>query len=102
MSRRIVWAPRATKDFFQQLEYISRNSPQNAELVGQRVLDRVAALAHMATGRAGRVFGTYEIHVPKTSMIISYELPDAKTLHVLRLIHAARDWPGGGWPEDGE
>jgi toxin ParE1/3/4 len=100
MSRRIVWAPRASKDLFQQLDYISIDSPKNADLVGGRIFDRITSLALMPTGRAGRVFGTYEIHVPKTSLIISYELPDSKTLHVLRLIHGARDWPHGEWPDD--
>jgi toxin ParE1/3/4 len=98
--RQIVWAPRASKDLFQQLDHISIESVQNAQLVSERVFDRLTLLASMPTGRAGRVFGTYEIHVPKTSLIISYELPDTKTLHVLRLIHGARDWPYGEWPED--
>jgi toxin ParE1/3/4 len=31
--------------------------------------------------------------------IIAFELPDKQTLRVLRIVHGARDWPAGGWPE---
>lgn len=99
MTRHVIWAPKAKKDFFQHLDYIHNDSPNNAELVRNRILTRVTSLAKTPTGRSGRVFGTYEIYVPKTSLIISYELPDEKTLNILRLIHAKRNWPKNEWPE---
>ncbi len=100
MTRRVIWAPKARKDLFHHLDYIYNESPGNAELVRDRILLRVISLGQTATGRTGRVFGTYEAYVPKTSLIISYEVPDAKTLHVLRIIHAKRNWPEGVWPQD--
>lgn len=99
MTLQIVWAPKAKKDFFHHLDYIHSDNPYNAELVRDRILTRIASMAITPTGRYGRVFGTYEIYVPKTALIISYELPDDKTLHILRLIHAKRNWPEGEWPE---
>jgi toxin ParE1/3/4 len=100
MARQLTWAPRAQRDLFDCFDYILTDHPPNAERVRNRILKRVASLANMATGRPGRVFGTFEVPIPKTSMIICYELPDTQTLHVLRLIHAKRNWPEDQWPEE--
>lgn len=99
MARRVIWAPKAQRDLFDCFDYIFADHPPNADLVRNRILKRVTSLSDMTTGRPGRVFGTFEALVTKTSMIICYELPDKQTLHVLRIIHAKRSWPDGGWPE---
>jgi plasmid stabilization system protein ParE len=100
--RLVIWAPKARRDLFQHLDYVAADSLQNAERVRTRILSRVVSLASMTTGRAGRVFGTYETYVPKTSLIICYEVPDQKTLQVLRIIHTSRNWTEGQWPRDAE
>ena len=99
MTRRIAWAPRATRDFLAAIDWIEAEHPVNAQRVAKRVLDRVEGLASMATGRAGRVPGTYEVHVARTSLIIAFELPDKQSINILRLIHAKRNWLEGEWPE---
>jgi hypothetical protein len=48
-------------------------------------------------GRAGRVVGTYEKPVARTSLIIVYQATD-EILHIVRIIHAKRNWPEGEWP----
>jgi toxin ParE1/3/4 len=78
---------------FDCFDYILADHPPNAERVSNRILKRVASLSNMATGRPGRVFGTLEVPIPKTSMIICFELPNKQTLNVLRLIDAKRNWP---------
>ena len=73
----------------------------------QRLADRIRgnwryALGHIATGRAGRVSGTYEKPVPRLPYVIVYSLvldQGQETVFVLRVIHAARDWPPESWPE---
>jgi plasmid stabilization system protein ParE len=100
MSRKIVWAPKATKDLASHIDYISMESPRNAVLASDRIFKRVMSLSSVAAGLPGRVPGTYEAHVPKTSLIICFELPHAGALHILRIIHDARDWPEGTRPED--
>jgi toxin ParE1/3/4 len=100
VARRVIWAPKARQDLFDCFDCILADHPPNAYRVRERILKRVTSLSDMPTGRPGRVFGTFEIHVPKTSMIICYELPDKDTLHVLRLIHAKRNWEEGKWPEE--
>jgi plasmid stabilization system protein ParE len=98
MARRIIWAPKATKDFLAAIDFIESASLLNARRVADRVLKRVESLALTATGRPGRVPGTFEAYVPRTSLIIAFELPDKGRLHILRIIHVARDWREGEWP----
>jgi toxin ParE1/3/4 len=100
VARQIVWAPKAKRDLFSQLDYIAADSEQNASLVRERILSRVVSLSSMTTGRPGRVFGTYEVYVPKTSLIICYDVPNEKIVQILRVIHAKRNWLEGEWPHD--
>ena len=95
MSRTISWTHRARLDVREQFQHIAKENPENARLVKQRIADAVALLGAKPIGRAGRVFGTYEKSVLKTSLIIAYELPDERTLTILRVIHMARDWQAG-------
>jgi toxin ParE1/3/4 len=101
MKRRIAWGARATADYHAQLEYIAEQSPENADLVDQRIMATIEKLAEKPIGRAGRVAGTYEKSVLKTSLIVAYVL-DEGTLHILRIIHAKRNWPEGEWPKDAD
>ncbi len=98
MIRHVLWAPIARAEFAEQLTYLAKDSPDAARNVKRRVVEAVEALARMPIGRPGRVFGTYEKFVPKTSLVIAYELPDQTHLAVLRVVHAARNWPEGQWP----
>ena len=98
--RAIIWSSRASRDLFEQLEYISIDSPVNAGPVRDRVKSTVARLSEFQTGRAGRVAGTYEIVIPKTSLILAYDLPKSGAVRILRLIHGARNWLPGKWPKD--
>jgi plasmid stabilization system protein ParE len=55
----------------------------------------------MATGRPGRVAGTYEKSVTGLRYIIAYALTrrgDREIVSILRVIHTARDWPDEEWP----
>jgi plasmid stabilization system protein ParE len=62
-----------------------------------------ANLQDFATGRPGRVPGTYEKSVRGLPYIVAYELVSLggeEVVAILRVIHAARDWPEGSWPAD--
>jgi toxin ParE1/3/4 len=72
----------------------------NAALVADRVEAAVALLQSAPTGRFGRIEGTYEKLVSKTSLIIAYQLSPSGDIAIARIIHAARDWTEGKWPED--
>ena len=80
--------------------YIGLQSTKNAVLVGSRVAERVRKLAHMPTGRHGRVEGTFESVVQLTSLIVVYRILTKDKIQIVRVIHASRDWKRGEWPED--
>jgi toxin ParE1/3/4 len=99
MKRRIAWGKRATADYHAQLEHIAGQDPHSADLVDQRLMVAIGKLAERPIGRAGRVAGTYEKSVLKTSLIVAYALEDG-VVHILRIIHAKRNWPEDEWPRD--
>jgi plasmid stabilization system protein ParE len=71
-----------------------------------KVVDKIEAtgerLGQMAIGRRGRVAGTYEKPVVGLPYIVAYTLetpPNGKErIVILRVIHMARNWPKGEWP----
>jgi plasmid stabilization system protein ParE len=96
--RRIVWADEARADVREAVGYIAADSPAAARVVRQRINDAVALLAGMPVGYPGRVKGTYEKPVRKTSYIIAYALSD-HAITIVHVIHDRRAWPEDAWPE---
>ena len=55
----------------------------------------------MATGRPGRVSGSYEKLVPRLPYILAYAIAsqgEREVIAILRVIHMARDWREDDWP----
>ncbi len=55
----------------------------------------------MATGRPGRVTGTYEKPISRLPYIIAYELRPIggrESVVILHVVHTSRDWPPEEWP----
>ena len=98
MTRRVVWSKKALKGFEAQIAYVARDDKRSATLVANRLETAVNALRKAASGRFGRVAGTYEKSVQKTSFIIAFELTETE-IRILRVIHSARDWKQGQWPD---
>jgi toxin ParE1/3/4 len=95
-------AEEARRDSLEILRYIAKDNLIAAE----RVVDAIEAagtrLAEFATGRPGRVTGTYEKPLVRFPYIICYELrliAGRESVVILRIIHAARDWPEEDWPQ---
>jgi len=102
VTRPVRWSRAALNDLKDQLAYIARYNPAAARDVTARIRHSAKALEELATGRPGRVGGTYEKPVTRLPYIIAYEIKalDAReTVVILRVIHAARDWPADAWPE---
>jgi toxin ParE1/3/4 len=97
--RRVVWSDTAREDLRAAIRYIAAEDPGAARLVRGRIDRTVALLAEAAVGHHGRVQGTYEKLVQRTSYILAYAISDS-TITILHLIHAHRDWPEGAWPAD--
>lgn len=104
MKRRVVWSNTARDDYFAILRYIAEENPGAAERVADRIESAAAGLSDFATGRAGRVTGTYEKVLPGLPYILAYELVSrlegGEMVAILHVIHGARDWPAGEWPTD--
>ena len=98
--KRLSWADDALADLEEQIAFIARDDPRSAALVAGRIDAAVRKLLARSIGRPGRVAGTYEKSIDKTSLIVAYELLDAgETLAILRIMHAARDWKPGKFPD---
>ena len=104
MKRRVVWANTARDDYLAILRYIAQSDPDAAMHVVDRIDMAADGLAEFATGRAGRVTGTYEKVLPSLPYIMVYEIvtrPEGgETIAILHVIHGARHWQEESWPKD--
>ena len=98
--RQVVWSQSAQDDYLEILRHIAVDDPFAAEKVVDAVAKVGEALGDFATGRPGRVAGTYEKSVAGMPYIIAYSLVDRDgTVAILRIIHAARNWNEDQWPD---
>ena len=85
-----------------QIVHIVPENPRAAKRVADRIRQTGTDLGETATGRPGRVSGTYEKVVTGLPYIIAYMIATDRvreTIAILRVIYAARDWPDEEWPE---
>jgi len=103
VKRPVQWSRDALEDFKQQIDYIVADNPSAARRVAERISAAGTALGALATGRPGRVAGTYEKLVTRLPLIIAYAItqtPDGEVISILRVIHGARDWHRDSWPTE--
>ena len=99
--RPVVWSDKARRDYFEILRYLAKDNPDAAMKVVDAIEKAGNGLGERATGRPGRVTGTYEKSVPRLPYIIAYALTASRgreVVAILRIIHTARNWPVGEWP----
>ena len=96
--RHLVWTGEARREFIDAIAHIARDDPAAARRVRERIDAAARGLAERSTGRPGRVPGTHEKSVTNAPYIVAYAL-DERTVTILRVVHGARDWPSGRWPE---
>ena len=101
--RRVFWSEDALAEFCALLQYIAADDPAAATRVAERIEAAIGGLAHLPTGRRGRVAGTYEKIVAGLPCIVAYVLGETPAgegrVTILRVIHGARNRPAGEWPE---
>ena len=104
MKRRVVWSNSARDDYLAIIRYIAQENPNAAERVADRIEEAAAGLSDFATGRPGRVTGTYEKVLPGLPYLLAYEIvgrPEGgEMVAILHVIHGARDWPAEEWLKD--
>jgi plasmid stabilization system protein ParE len=97
--RRVVWADAAQDDYLKILRYIAEDDPDAAERVVRAIEKTGNSLAGYATGRPGRVSGTYEKSIARLPYILAYALSEDDTVvTIVHVIHTSRDWPPENWP----
>lgn len=100
--RPVAWSADAHRDYLEILQYIAQSNPAAAQRVVDAIEKAGNALGNFATGRPGRVTGTYEKSVTRLPYIIAYSLSvqgGREVVSIIRLIHTARDWPAEEWPQ---
>ena len=99
--RPVVWSIDALQDNLEILRYIAEDNHFAAERVVAAIEEAGNNLGEMATGRPGRVGGTYEKPLTRFPYIIAYEMRDVagrESIVIVRIIHTSRDWPTDEWP----
>ncbi|MCR4159972.1 type II toxin-antitoxin system RelE/ParE family toxin [Kerstersia gyiorum] len=89
---KLVWTRQAHADRKKIREYIVQHAPAAALALDELFSEKASLLlAHPNLGRTGRVPGTREL-VAHRNYILVYDL-SGDAVRVLRLLHAARQWP---------
>lgn len=90
--RQLVWTRDATRSRAEIFDHIESDDPEAALALDLRFSECAQLLMEFPEmGRIGRVLGTRELVVHGNYLLI-YDLR-GDTLRVLRLLHAARQWP---------
>jgi addiction module RelE/StbE family toxin len=88
---KVRWFADAVDDLDHVHTYISQEDPAAADGEVRRLLDAVGRLrVHAAKGRPGRVAGTRELRVEPYIVVYRVKGP---AVQVLRVLHAACNWP---------
>jgi addiction module RelE/StbE family toxin len=90
---RVRWTTTAADDLAHIVEYIGKDNPVAARRVAQTIYQSIAGLRKFPNiGRVGLAENTRELTFPPWPYIAVYEIIDDQ-VQVLRIRHAAQDWP---------
>lgn len=90
----VEWREPARADLLAIVDYISDDNPDAAQRLKDEIEEKVSRLAeHPKLYRVGRVAGTREMVVRANYVVVYTE--DASTVSILRVLHAAQQWPPG-------
>ncbi len=90
---RLVWSRPARDDRRTIREYITADDPRAAVALDELMSAKAARLAHHPElGRPGRIPNTRELVVHRNYLLI-YDIIQDGVVRVLRVLHAARQWP---------
>jgi addiction module RelE/StbE family toxin len=88
----LSWRETARSDLLAIVAYIADDNPDAAQELKDEIETRVSELARFPQMyRPGRVTGTREMVVRPNFVVVYAE--DAETVSVLRVLHAAQQWP---------
>lgn len=90
----LEWLETARADLLAIIDYISDDNPDAAQRLKDDIEAKAAKLPEFPKlYRLGRIEGTREMVIWSNFIVVYQE--DAFTLRILRVLHAARQWPPG-------
>jgi len=90
----LVWTRPAAADRRNIRTYVAQDNPVAALALDELIAERAARLIdHPLLGRTGRVAGTREFDAHRNYVVL-YDVT-GDMVRVLRVLHAARQWPPG-------
>lgn len=88
----LEWKAAALADLLEIVDYISDDNPDAAQALKDEIEAKTSRLPdNPQLYRAGRIHGTREMVVQSNYIVIYAEA--ARTVTILRVLHAARRWP---------
>lgn len=88
----LFWTPEATQDRDEIYNYIEADNPAAALALDELFAEKANRLIdHPGLGQLGRITGTREL-VAHQNYILIYDTAN-DLVRVLRVLHAARQWP---------
>jgi plasmid stabilization system protein ParE len=102
VARRVAWTEAAWRDLERAADYIAEDSPGYAAALVRRIRDRARSLDELAD--RGRVVPELDDSAVRELIVGSYRLiyeVDETAVHILALIHGARDLRGALEAEGG-
>jgi toxin ParE1/3/4 len=90
---RVHWTVPALAAMEDLQDYIAQDSPVAAGRVAARITEAINGLVSFPLrGRPGRVSGTFELVIPRTSYTAAYRLR-GNFIEVIAVLHQAQQWP---------
>ncbi|MCP1680686.1 type II toxin-antitoxin system RelE/ParE family toxin [Kerstersia gyiorum] len=89
---KLIWTRPAAADRRGIRAYIAQDNPSAALALDELIAEKAARLVdHPQLGRPGRIAGTREL-VAHRNYIVVYDV-NGDQVRILRVLHAARQWP---------
>jgi len=90
---RIRLTPLASEHLLSAYDYLQALSPAAAKSQLSRIFNAIDRLQQFPyAGRKGRLFGTREFVIPRTSFIVAYTIV-GREVQILAVLHGSRQWP---------
>lgn len=90
---RIRWSPEAAEDLERIARWIQQNNPKGAKDITKTIYEGITDLQTFPNrGREGRIESTRELVFPSLPYIAVYRLRN-ENIEIVRIYHAAQNWP---------
>ncbi|NNH61790.1 type II toxin-antitoxin system RelE/ParE family toxin [Rhizobium laguerreae] len=91
----VKWLQQALLDREAQIRHVFAQNPKAAIALDDVIRHQAKMLAdHPEAGRGGRLDGTRELVIPRTTFLLIYRIDrKAQRVEILRLLHGAQQWP---------